>query len=175
MYSEASEERRAAFLKRLRRVPKNKRVYIDEMGISIFLTRLFAYAFRGQPVYDKVRGRLYDRLNVIGALWSGRHIGVKCYRHSTDSAFFEAWFLELLYEIPKSCTIIMDNASFHRKKQLRKLARGHVRLLFLPPYSPDFNKIEKSWANAKSHLRNHLRDPQTLEEAILDYFKNENN
>jgi transposase len=40
--------------------------------------------------------------------------------------------------------LVMDNARFHRKKQLRRLARRKVRLLFLPPYSPDYNLIEKS-------------------------------
>jgi len=43
--------------------------------------------------------------------------------------------------------VILDNASHHRRKTLRKLARGKVRVLFLPPYSPDYNPIEKSWAN----------------------------
>jgi len=140
------------------------------MGISLYLMRLYGYALRGVPVHDVVRGRRYDRFNVIGALWNGRHVGVECYRHTTNSAFFESWFERLLDQIPRSCTVIMDNASFHGKKALRKLARGRVRLLFLPPYSPDFNKIEKSWANAKRHLRNHLRDTQTLEKAILHYF-----
>jgi transposase len=46
----------------------------------------------------------------------------------------------------------MDNAPFHRKTRLRKLARGKVRLLFLPPYSPDYNPMEKSWANMKRLL-----------------------
>jgi transposase len=64
----------------------------------------------------------------------------------------------------------MDNASFHRKKVLRKLARGKVRLLFLPAYSPDYNPIEKSWANMKRFLRNNVQDYQSLASAILDYF-----
>jgi transposase len=50
----------------------------------------------------------------------------------------------------------MDNAPFHRKKELRRLARGKARLLFLPPYSPDYNPIEKTWANMKRFLCNNL-------------------
>ena len=131
---------------------------------------LYAYALRGEPVYAKVCGRRYDRLNVVGALWNGCHVGVECYRHATNAVFFEEWFGRLLSKIPRGCTAIMDNASFHRKKQLHRLARGRCRLLFLPPYSPDFNKIEKSWANVKCHLRNYLKDDQTLENTILNYF-----
>jgi len=64
----------------------------------------------------------------------------------------------------------MDNAGFHRKKELRRMARGKVRLLFLPPYSPDYNPIEKSWANMKRFLGNHLHTYQSVESAIYDYF-----
>ena len=64
----------------------------------------------------------------------------------------------------------MDNATFHRKKELRKIARGKVRLLFLPPYSPDYNLIEKSWANMKRFLRNNLKDFQSVTSGIYNYF-----
>ena len=64
----------------------------------------------------------------------------------------------------------MDNAIFHRKKELRKIARGKVRLLFLPPYSPDYNPIEKSWAHMKSFLRNNLEDFESVASAIYNYF-----
>ena len=64
----------------------------------------------------------------------------------------------------------MDNAAFHRKKELRKIARGKVRLLFLPPYSPDYNPIEKSWANMKRFLRNNLKNFQSVASGIYNYF-----
>jgi transposase len=73
-------------------------------------------------------------------------------------------------DIPKGYTAIMDNASYHREKRLRKLARGKMRLLFLPPYSPDYNPIEKSWANMKCSLRNNLKDFQSVDAAVYDYF-----
>jgi transposase len=84
---------------------------------------------------------------------------------------FERWFEgRLLQEVPKGYTVIMDNASFHREKILRKLARGKVRLLFLPPYSPDYNPIEKSWANMKRFLCNNMQDFQSIDSAIYSYF-----
>ena len=52
--------------------------------------------------------------------------------------------------LSENTVIIMDNASFHRKDALYKIASRHgVGLLFLPPYSPDFNPIECAWANFK--------------------------
>lgn len=49
--------------------------------------------------------------------------------------------------------IVMDNASFHRKKQLGEIAaNNNITLIFLPPYSPKLNPIEKVWANMKKFL-----------------------
>jgi len=85
--------------------------------------------------------------------------------------YFEDWFEQyFLKEIPKGYTVIMDNANFHSKKQLRRLARGKVRLLFLPPYSLDYNPIEKSWANMKWYLRDTSQKYQSIDAAIYDYF-----
>ncbi len=44
----------------------------------------------------------------------------------------------------------MDNARFHKSKRIQKLLNRHGhRVLWLPPYSPDLNPIEKKWAQAK--------------------------
>ena len=66
---------------------------------------------------------------------------------------------------------IMDNARFHRKAKLRGLAeKAGVGLIFLPPYSPDLNPIEKSWANMKRWLRDNLSSFHSVEPAIYEYF-----
>ena len=65
----------------------------------------------------------------------------------------------------------MDNASFHRKTRMHKLARRKVRLLFLPPYSPDYKSIEKSWANMKRFLRDNMQHFQDVDFAIYSYFE----
>jgi transposase len=135
------------------------------------LQREYARAPRGQKIDDVKRGIRFDRVNVIGALCDNEYFAIECYKHSTDSIYFEAWFENnFLKEIPKGCTAIMDNARFHPKKRLRKIARGKVRLLFLPPYSPDYNPIEKSWANMKGYLRDNLHNYQSVDDAIYDYF-----
>ncbi len=73
-----------------------------------------------------------------------------------DSALIEAWFEQQFCKaLVRGQTVILDNASFHRKKQLTALLEQvgleqvGCFLLFVPPYSPDLNKIEPLWNKLK--------------------------
>jgi transposase len=113
-------------------------------------------------------------MNITGAYCNGKHLAVKTYEHTTCSVFFEQWFSQvLLQEVPDGFTIIMDNASFHREAALLSLIKGsgkNISLLFLPPYSPDFNPIEKSWGNLKKFLRHFSSNFDSLYLAISLFF-----
>ena len=66
----------------------------------------------------------------------------------------------------------MDNATFHRKKILIELAmKTKCNVLFLPPYSPDYNPIEKKWANMKKYVRNYAYKHENLQNARNKHFK----
>lgn len=95
------------------------------------------------------------------------------YSGTMDSVLFEAWFEAfLLPELPKSSVIVMDNASFHRKGKLRPLAaKAGIQLIFLPPYSPEYNPIETFWAWLKRHLRKILHRFESFDDALYSAFK----
>ena len=101
---------------------------------------------------------------------------VLCYEHSTKGLFFEDWFETMFLPcVPKGVVVILDNASFHRKKKLATIVeRAGVSLLFLPAYSPDFNKIENRWANMVRALPDLTPNCETLEEAVHNHFNNSN-
>ena len=155
----------------------NKFVFVDESGLNREYRRLYARAKRGVKVHEKISGRRIKRTNIIAGLVYGntaeRHIAVQSYEHSTTATFFEDWFeFELIPLLPDNALVIMDNASFHRKKALYNIAsRYGVNLLFLPPYSPDFNPIEHSWANFKEWLRYNSSRFRNFDFA-LDYYFN---
>ena len=64
-----------------------------------------------------------------------------------------------------------DNASFHSKAHLNLLAQKYNRrIIFLPPYSPELNPIEKFWHILKHWLRMHIRIFDSLDAAISAAF-----
>jgi len=91
------------------------------------------------------------------------------YKENTKHQLFEDWFENLLLtQIPRKSYIVLDNATFHRKKNLHAIARKRkCRLLFLPPYSPDLNDIEKQWANKKRNLRKNAHTHSSFFNALL--------
>ena len=147
-------------------------VFVDESGLNRSYRRQMARAKRGKRVHEKKSGRKSTKTNVIAGLCGAKHIAVRCYDHSTTAAFFEDWFeWELLSVVPEGSIIIMDNASFHRKSKLHEIAaRYGVFVLFLPPYSPEFNPIEKSWANLKRWLIDDLVRFPSLDLAVEWYL-----
>jgi len=91
------------------------------------------------------------RQNVIGAVnpESGQLVSL-IVPHS-DTEVFQAFLDTMAKEVPeggKEVWLILDNASWHKSKSLNW---HHIRPKFLPPYSPDFNPIERLWQHLKSH------------------------
>ena len=89
---------------------------------------------------------------------------------STDATWFNCWLEKYLFkELRPKSTIIMDNAPFHKKNEIREIADKHGHhLLFLPPYSPDFNPIEKTFAHIKKQRQNALQNT-TLDQIVKAY------
>lgn len=77
---------------------------------------------------------------------------------------FYAWVTqELLPNTPNHSVIVLDNATFHKRSDALKAIElaGHTAV-FLPPYSPELNPIEKKWAQAKSIRRKFNYTPDEL-------------
>jgi len=152
----------------------NKFVFVDESGLNREYRRLYARAKRGVKIHEKKHGKKDKRTNIIAGLCEGKHLAVQCYEHSTTAAFFEDWFeFELIPFLPVNALVIMDNASFHRKTILFDIANRYgIHVLFLPPYSPQFNPIEHSWANFKEWLRYNSHRFTCFDFAVQCYFNN---
>jgi len=147
-------------------------VYVDECGIDQYLHREYAYAPRGQKILSHISGKKYKRTNIVAGLCHGKWVAPMEYGGTTDSVLFEFWFVhKLLEEVNPGSVIVLDNATFHKKSVLPDLARKKgCMVLFLPPYSPDLNPIEKRWAWLKKKLRKILPDYDSFADALVCCF-----
>lgn len=125
--------------------------YLDEAGFSQVHPNRSAWTPKGQRhLIEAKRGR---RLNVLAALLStGQLVSAKLWQSTTSDAF--VGFLGLLKQaVSTPLTIILDNASIHKAKAahpiIEWLAQQGVTLFFLPPYSPELNRIERLWHKIK--------------------------
>ena len=148
-------------------------MYIDEAGFDSYLYRNYARAPRGQKIHEKVKGRKYQRTSIVAGQMGHELIAPLEYTGTMHGDFFEAWFEEyLLPSIPEDATVILDNASFHRKKRLHEIAqRSGRRLIFLPPYSPELNPIEHFWHWLKKTVADFLKICFDLSSAIFEALK----
>lgn len=119
------------------------------------MPRTHGYSIKGHRCYGKHDWGAKGRTNAIGALLGSAIIAVGLLTGSVNTDVFNCWVDKfLLPNLPDKSVIVMDNATFHKSDEMQKLIQnaGHT-LLYLPPYSPDLNPIEKKWAQAKKIRR----------------------
>lgn len=85
-----------------------------------------------------------------------------------NRAVFETWLETcLLPALQPGQVVIVDNATFHKGGRIEQLIhQAGCQLLYLPPYSPDLNKIENCWSWLKSRIRKQLNQFDCLRDAV---------
>lgn len=129
---------------------------MDECGVEEEVERLYGRAVRGRRVYGERSGKIrHARTTVIAAYRQKKIEAPFRFKGHTDTAVFNAWVEGcLLSNLEEEDWVIMDNGSFHKSPQTRKIIEEKgAHLLFLPPYSPDLNDIEPQWASLKARIR----------------------
>lgn len=130
-------------------------VFLDEAGVNLGLIRLYARAPKGRRARGTrphQRGKNVSMISAIslkGVVTSINLLG------SIDGLTFEAFVLrKLIPKLWEGAVVIWDNYSIHKGKEIEKaIAKAGAKLIYLPPYSPDFNPIENCWSKIKSILR----------------------
>ena len=110
-------------------------------------------------------------LTMLGAMSARGMLAVMTVEAATDTDIFLAYLDHVL--CPKLRTgdvVVMDNLSTHKVDGVRqRIQQCGAELLYLPPYSPDLNPIEKAWAKLKQLLRvAKASTAQALDQAITD-------
>ena len=170
---EANEESRQRYRSSIKGINSARLVYIDESGIDMSICQDRGWCLKQERLCGKKSGKYYERTNIIAGYVNHKLIAPLVFNGSCNTQLFEAWVEQLLLkELKPGQIVIMDNASFHKSQKIKKLIESvECKLLFLPPYSPDLNPIEKCWANMKRWIRNNISDSVKVHHAINQFFK----
>ena len=141
--------------KKVEQIRAEDLVFIDESGANLAFTRLYARSPRGKRAFGSVPKNWGENVTIIGALSSRGMLASMYLPGSCDQQVFLKYLEEvLLPQLWKGAVVVLDNLSVHKSPRVEALlaSRG-VQVLYLPPYSPDLNPIEKAWSKLKSFLR----------------------
>jgi transposase len=146
-------------------------VFIDETSTTRALTRRYARAPRGQRARGSAPRNYGQPTTLIAALGPTGLGAAMTLEGAANTAAFTAYVRELLCPtLQPGQWVILDNVSFHRADAVRDLIEAAgCRMLFLPPYSPDFSPIEHAFSKLKALLRAvGARTQAALEAAIAE-------
>ncbi|NJS41730.1 hypothetical protein HC766_05325 [Candidatus Gracilibacteria bacterium] len=75
----------------------------------------------------------------------------------------------LIPQLPPNSITVWDNATYHKSKKIKQLLEKHGHtIIFLPPYSPDLNPIEKLWGTLKQNLRSYFDETKSLTDNLIE-------
>jgi transposase len=143
--------------------------FIDESGTNIAMTRLYGRAPRGQRVLGSTPQNYGQNITMLASLSATGVEAVMTVEGATDGDVFRTYVGEVLAPtLSKGDIVVLDNLGAHKVAGVREAieARG-ATLIYLPPYSPDLNPIERCWSKIKTALRAaKARTREALEAAI---------
>ncbi|KAI3112716.1 hypothetical protein CBS147330_9904 [Penicillium roqueforti] len=156
---EQNAELREIYLHNLSEFESYHLVYVDESGCDKRIGfRRTGWSPLGVAPRQVSQFHRDERYQILPAYTQDGILMTRVFRGSTDAAVFEDFVDELLchcgrWPEPKS-VLVMDNASFHHSERISQMcADAGVKLVYLPPYSPDLNPIEEFFAELKAFIR----------------------
>lgn len=166
-------QKRADWENKLQELDPNKMVFLDESGVNIDMTRHYGRAPHKERVVDHTPENTPTNTTILSSIRLDGSTAHTTYQGgTTGDRFVEYLENDLIPTLHEGDIIIMDNMrSHHIKKVAEVIQNAKMHLLYLPPYSPDFNPIEKMWSKIKSILRKmKIRSISKLSDAIKDAF-----
>jgi transposase len=144
-------------------------VFVDEMGTNVSLSPLYAWSPKGHRAFGSAPRNWGKNVTLLASITSeglGECLAVE---GSTTREVFEAYLEQVLVPtLGPGQIVVMDNLSAHKGGRVKEIIEGRgCELLYLPPYSPDFNPIEQAFSKVKGLLRRaEARARESLIEAM---------
>ncbi len=130
-------------------------MFVDETWASTNMARTHGRCLRGERLRMSVPFGHWKTTTLVAGLRTTGMVAPCVLDGPINGEAFTAWIEQFLVPTLKpGDMVIMDNLSSHKGEKVRELIKSAgADLVFLPPYSPDFNPIEKAFAKLKALLR----------------------
>jgi transposase len=148
------QQKRQEFQRELTTLDPQQLLFVDEMGATTSLARLYGRAPRGQRVHGSVPGR-WDSWTLISGMRLGGVVAPLAFTGATDTDAFRTYAEQVLApQLRPGDVVIWDNLKPHKDGDVIQAIEGTgARVLPAPPWSPDLIPIEKMFSKAKGKLR----------------------
>lgn len=149
--------------------------FFDETGIENDMSPRQVWARKGSKPTWYYRGN-HIRENIVGAV-NPRTGGLETLIMPYNDTFVFQQFLDYfkIRTDNRHLVMVLDNASWHKVKSLNW---GNIVPIYLPPYSPDLNPIERLWKVIKDRLcdpipaKSHEELQNRIQKILADLFEN---
>ena len=147
--------KRATFVAQQPRLDPTKLIFLDESGFRLGTPQTYGWAPIGEKAPGKATHGDWCTMTMIGAIALDGWRGFVTIDSPTDGDVFLAYVQQQLApSLKPGDIVVMDNLAAHKGPAI--IAAIHsvgAEVLFLPPYSPEYNPIEKAWGKLKTILR----------------------
>jgi transposase len=167
--TERNNYKRGWFRRRAQALNHRRFLFVDESAINTAMTRRYGRAPRGERVYDSAPRNYGAQTSIIGALSLRGLVATMAVEGAVDTLCFNAYLEQVLApQLQRGDIVVLDNLGAHRASRLEEVAASRgARVLWLPPYSPDYSPIEQCWSKIKSYLRGaKARTNEALDKAL---------
>ena len=148
-------------------------VYADEAGMDSRDDYTYGWNPLGERFHALKSGRRQGRVNMIAAYCNHQLMSPFTIVGACNRTVFETWIETcLIGSLKPGQWLVIDNATFHKGGRIEQLIeQAECKVIYLPPYSPDLNKIEKCWSWLKSRIRQCLSEFDCLRDAMEHILK----
>ena len=153
--AERNNYKRGWFRRRARSLSQRRFIFVDESAVNTAMTRRYGSAPRGERAYDSAPRNYGAHTSVIGAMGLRGLVATLAVEGAVDTLCFDAYVEQVLGpRLRSGDVVVLDNLTAHRASRIEEVAESRgARVLWLAPYSPDFNPIEHAFSKVKHALR----------------------